>query len=45
MITDEQLELNQKLIDLIDEYLDDDYYDSKALMKYLWHKGYKFSVR
>lgn len=44
-LNDKQLELNQKHIDLIQDYLwgledDKEEFDSKNLMKYIWNKGY-----
>jgi hypothetical protein len=46
----EELELNQKFIDLIYEY--DDLYENepelkhpKGLVKYIWNSGYKISPR
>lgn len=36
-----QLETNQKAIDLLYEYFgDDDFYDPKELLKYLWNRGF-----
>lgn len=42
-LSDRQLQLNQKFIDLIDEYESETVmvdHHSKGLMKYLWNKGY-----
>lgn len=54
-LTAEQLELNQKFIDLVNEYFDDPenaenyeegyWVDGKALMKFFWNKGYKIVAR
>lgn len=53
-LTQEQLELNQKCIDLIDAFLDEEcdnsknyfnFVDSKSLLKWLWNNGYKFTKR
>lgn len=49
-LSDKQLELNQKFIDLIQEYFGDPeveetyqegyYVDAKSLFKYIWNQGY-----
>jgi len=49
-LSNKQLELNQKFINLINEYFDDEenkesyeqgyYVDGKSLMKYIWNQGY-----
>lgn len=45
-LSDKQLELNQKFIDLCSEYIDSEigesnyYFDGKGLMKFIWNKGY-----
>jgi hypothetical protein len=44
-LNDKQLALNQKFIDLIQDYLwsledDNEEFDSKGLFKYIWNKGY-----
>lgn len=45
ILNNKQLELNQKFIDLTQDYLwslenEKEDFDSKRLMKYIWNKGY-----